>query len=159
MRALKADAILAVTIIIMATVYLAVDASLPSARLGDPLGPKAFPALIGGGLILSAVLLLAETWNKRRALADTASAGRTAADKNLTLVLAAMVIWTGLYYFAFESLGYPIATPLFLLGLLSYFNRGRHGVNLAVALGFTVVVYLLFSTFLGVPMPTGPLPI
>jgi len=159
MRALKADAILAVAIVVVATIYLVADASLPSARIGDPLGPKAFPALIGGGLILSALLLLVETWNKRRALTDADSARRTAEERHLAFVLVAMVIWTGLYYLAFEVLGYPLATPLFLLGLLSYFNRGRHVVNLIVAFGFTIVVYLLFSTFLGVPMPSGPLPI
>jgi putative tricarboxylic transport membrane protein len=157
MRALRADATLAAIVIVVAVIYLVMDSQLPSARIGDPLGPKAFPCLVGGGLILSALLLFFETWKKRRALAD--SGGDAQAEQNQVLLLLAMVAWTALYYFCFERLGYPIATPLFLLGLLSVFNRGRHGVNLAVALGFTAVVYLLFSTFLGVPMPTGPLPI
>jgi putative tricarboxylic transport membrane protein len=157
MKALRADAMLAAIVMVVAAIYLVMDAHLPTARIGDPLGPKAFPSLVGGGLILSALLLLFETWKKRRALVDSKDDART--EPNHVLLLLAMVAWTALYFFCFERLGYPIATPLFLLGLLSVFNRGRHGVNLAVALGFTAVVYLLFSTFLGVPMPTGPLPI
>jgi len=43
--------------------------------------------------------------------------------------------------------------------LLSHFHRGHHIVNVCVAVGFTGVVYALFSLFLGVPLPTGPLPI
>jgi putative tricarboxylic transport membrane protein len=154
---------LAVTVFVVAAIYLYVDAGLPTARIGDPLGPKAFPALVGGGLILSALLLLLETWNKRRALADAttepATEPRGKDEKHLYLVLIAMVAWSGLYYFVFETLGYVLATPIFLFGLLSYFNRRKHLTNVLVALGFTAIVYLLFSILLGVPLPAGPLPL
>jgi putative tricarboxylic transport membrane protein len=163
MRTLRADTLLAVVVIVVAALYLYLDARLPTARIGDPLGPKAFPALVGGGLILAALLLLLETWKKRRTVGSAAVAPRPAAektdDRHVALLLAGMVAWTALYYFWFERLGYLIATPLFILGLLSYFNRRRHATNVAVAAGFTIVVYLLFSTLLGVPLPSGPLPI
>jgi putative tricarboxylic transport membrane protein len=70
-----------------------------------------------------------------------------------------MVAWAGLYYFVFETLGYLLATPIFLFGLLSYFNHRKYLTNVLVALGFTAVVYLLFSILLGVPLPAGPLPL
>ena len=159
MRALRADVILAATIIVVAAIYLFADAGLRTARIGDPLGPKAFPALVGGGLILSAVLLLFETWSKRRALADAAPEPRNPDQKHNVLVLIGMVAWTALYYYVFESLGYLIATPVFLLGLVSYFNRRKYLTNVLVAVGFTAVVYLLFSILLGVPLPSGPLPL
>jgi putative tricarboxylic transport membrane protein len=157
MKALRADLWLAVTIIIVAAIYLRADFALPSARIGDPLGPKAFPALVGGGLVLSGLLLLLETWNKRRALRDTRVEPRSGDRKHVALVLVGMIVWTGVYYYVFESVGYPIATPIFLLGLLSYFNRGRYVTNVLVAVCFTAAVYLLFSILLGVPLPTGPL--
>jgi putative tricarboxylic transport membrane protein len=159
MRTLRADAMLAVVVIVVAAIYLYLDANLPSTRIGDPLGPKAFPALVGGGLILAALLLLFETRKKRRAAGGAKVEPRSVDEKHVALLLGGMVAWTALYYFWFERLGYLIATPLFVLGLLSYFNRRRHAVNLAVAAGFTIVVYLLFTTLLGVPLPPGPLPI
>ena len=159
MRALRADIILAITIIAVAAIYLFMDAHLRSARIGDPLGPKAFPALVGGGLVLSAVLLLLETRKKRELLTDTRIEPRTAEEKHVIHVLIGMVAWTALYYYVFDRLGYLIATPIFIFGLLSYFNRGRHRMNAAIAGGFTLVVYMLFAVFLGVPLPSGLLPL
>ena len=155
----RADAALAAVAIVGAAAYLLLDWNLPSARIGDPLGPRAFPALIGAGLVLSGLLLFLETWKKRRIAASGPAEPRSAEQKHVALLLAGMVAWTALYYLSFDRLGYLIATPLFILGLLSYFNRRRHAVNLVVAAGFTIVVYLLFSTLLGVPLPAGPLPI
>jgi putative tricarboxylic transport membrane protein len=150
---------LAVTVVIVAAIYLHADAGLPTARIGDPLGPKAFPALVGGGLILSAILLLLETWSKRRARADTRVEPRSREEKHLYLVMVAMVAWAAVYYYFFETVGYLLATPVFLFGLLCYFNPRKHLTNALVALGFTAVVYLLFSILLGVPLPAGPLPL
>jgi putative tricarboxylic transport membrane protein len=159
MRALRADFMLAATVIIVAAIYLFADAGLRTARIGDPLGPKAFPALVGGGLILSAVLLVFETLVKRRTLEDRTIEPRTKDEKHLVLIMIGMVVWSGLYYYVFETLGYLIATPLFLFGLLSYFNQRKYLTNVLVALGFTGIVYLLFSILLGVPLPSGPLPL
>jgi putative tricarboxylic transport membrane protein len=159
MRALRADFMLAAVIIIVAAIYLFADAGLRTAHIGDPLGPKAFPALVGGGLILSAVLLVFETLAKRRTLEDRMIEPRTKDEKHLVLVMIGMVVWSGLYYYVFETLGYPLATPLFLFGLLSYFNQRKYMTNVLVALGFTGIVYLLFSILLGVPLPSGPLPL
>lgn len=150
---------LAVTVFIVTAIYLHADAGLPTARIGDPLGPKAFPALVGGGLILSAILLLLETWTKRRALTDTRAEPRSKDEKHLYLVMIAMVAWSAVYYFVFETAGYVLATPVFLFVLLCYFNPRKHLANVLVALGFTATVYLLFSILLGVPLPAGPLPL
>ncbi len=160
MRTLRAELGLAVCVIILAAVYLFADIQLPSAHIGDPLGPKAFPALVAGGLIISGLLLLFEIWKKHRA-----EAGRHQAEPGMPVnirqlvILAAMVAWTALYYWVFEYFGYLIATPIFLFGLLSHFHRNHLRANLAIAVCFTGVVYALFSLLLGVPLPSGPLPI
>lgn len=169
MKSLRGDAQLAIGVIVLASVYLYMDMRLPEMRLGDPLGPKAFPALVGIGLIASALLLLIERRHKVRI--DPLSAAKAAplpdepgtnpgdGVKHSPLVLVGMLMWTALYYFCFARLGYLIATAVFLLGLLTYFNRKRHKTNIAVALGFTLVFDLLFSLVLGVPMPAGLLSI
>jgi putative tricarboxylic transport membrane protein len=177
MKSTKGDVWLAFCVIALAGVYLYMDMRLPEARLSDPLGPKAFPALVGVGLIASALVLLLEGRNRNRLPAhaeshpkpapgpasDVPPADRTHTDevhesKHRPLVLIAMVGWTALYYLAFERTGYLLATSFFLFGLLMYFNRKRLRTNLAIALGVTVFFDLLFSQLLGVPMPTGFLP-
>ena len=161
MKGSRADLWLAICAIIGAAVYLYADALLPVMRIGGPLGPKAFPALVGIGIIFSALLLLRETWKKRGAAPtrtifdDALPAGMGSNYGSLTPILLAMVAWTALYYFCFERVGYLIATIVFLLGLLSYFHRGHYVANCAIAVIFTLIVDLLFSHFLNVPMPAG----
>ncbi|HVI88732.1 MAG TPA: tripartite tricarboxylate transporter TctB family protein [Dongiaceae bacterium] len=149
------DVVLAICVIAGALVYLYADASLPLMRIGDPLGPKAFPALVGIGLLISALLLLYEAWQKHR----TTEVRRHRVDFRQIGILCAMVVWTAIYYSAFEYAGYIISTLIFLFGLLSFFHRGHYRANLAIAIGFTACVDLLFSQGLGVLLPTGLLPI
>src|SRR5580700_11306855 len=107
-RAEMADWILAVCIAIGAVVYLDADSKLPQLQVGDPMGPQVFPALIGIGLLGSALLLMVETWRKHRAAAEPRpdpDLGSKEARAH-RLILAGMVLWTALYYLAFEPLGY-----------------------------------------------------
>ena len=163
MKSIKGDLALAACVIVVAAGYLMLDLRLPEVRLSDPLGPRAFPALVGVGLIASALLLLLETRGKRRTRPNTearkAAAHVEPAPKVQPRVLVAMVLWALVYYTCFEPVGYLISTSVFLFGLLSYFNRGRHRVNVAVAIGVALVFDLVFSQLLGVPMPTGLLSI
>ena len=187
MNTKKPDVWLALCVIAGALVYLYSDLHMPVMRSGDPLGPRAFPALIGGGLLFAGALLLVETYRKARAeaavrlrteaaarapseaatrapsqaatLAPSAAAPRSHDDirkgRHQTVVLLAMVVWTALYYTAFEPVGYMVSTAVFLGGLLSYFHRGHYRTNLLVALGFVVIVDLVFSRLLNVPLPAG----
>jgi putative tricarboxylic transport membrane protein len=172
MKSIKGDVWLALCVMTLASAYLYMDMRLPEVRLSDPLGPKAFPALVGVGLIASALMLLLEGHNRNRAHvhADSPAKAATAPaaeaplveslhqSKRHPLILIAMVAWTALYYLAFERAGYLLATSVFLFGLLTCFHRKRLKTNLAIALGVTVFFDLLFSQLLGVPMPTGFLP-
>jgi putative tricarboxylic transport membrane protein len=60
-----ADWVLTICTAIGAVVYLHADSKLPQLQVGDPMGGRVFPALIGIGLLASAVLLMAETWRKQ----------------------------------------------------------------------------------------------
>ena len=157
MRRFDADVGLAAAVVLVAALYLWADSRLPSVKLGDPVGPRIFPALIGAGLVLSALLLLLERWRRTRQLGAkevvrehaSAPAGAHAG------LLIAMLAWTVVYYASLETIGYLVATVVYLLALLTYFHRGRHKTNIAVALGFTLLFDLLFTYALGVPMPSG----
>jgi len=154
------DWVLAGCAIIGALIYLYADSQLPLVRIGDPLGPKIFPAIIGGGLLLSGLLLMLETYRKRQQVVPAAAPSSPAVapapqDRQRPGVLLGMLAWTVVYYFAFEPVGYLVSTVVFLLGLLTMFHRKKPRTNLAVALGFTAVIYAIFTQLLHVPMPQG----
>ncbi len=152
------DWILAICTAIGAVVYLYSDSKLPELQVGDPMGPQVFPALIGIGLLGSALLLMAETWRKRQAAGALPRLDPDQGRKDVRahqLILVGMVLWTALYYFAFEPLGYLLSTLVYMFVLLACFNRGRWFVNAACAVGFTLVAYGVFTRFLQVALPQG----
>ena len=59
------------------------------------------------------------------------------------------------YIVTIKPLGYFIATPLYLLGTLLYLKSTKSYIALAIAVGFTIFVYLLFVMFLNLPVPMG----
>jgi putative tricarboxylic transport membrane protein len=149
------DVLLGICVIIGAAVYLHADADLPVLQNGGPMGPQAFPALVGIGLLISGLLLLGETWRRRRAAGFAPAAPADPIERRSRAILAAMTAWTALYYFAFERAGYVVATVVYMFVLLAFFNRGRWWVNAASAAGFTLAAYLLFTSFLQVALPRG----
>lgn len=152
------DRALAVVAAIGALAYLYADWRIPRLQLGDPLGPRAFPALVGILLLVSAVLLAIES-RKQPGMPGPVRSAVTVPKARQTaphaVILTAMLAWTLCYYVAFEPVGYVIATVVYLFGLLCVFHRKRHATNLAIALGFTAIAYVVFSQLLGVQLPLG----
>lgn len=111
-----------------------------------PLGPKAFPYLIGIGLLVSAAWLLLETLQAGKAdaadpqeLAEHANMGPE--DDRHLLVIAGVVAWIAFYFALFEPVGFLLATPVFLLGLMVYFNRNKWVANVLTSVLFPVGIY------------------
>jgi putative tricarboxylic transport membrane protein len=153
-----ADWVLAICTAIGAVVYLYSDSKLPQLQVGDPMGPQVFPALIGIGLLGSALLLMVETWRKHRPAGADPRPDPDQGHKESRahrLILVGMVLWTAIYYLAFEPLGYLLSTLLYMFVLLACFNRGRWFVNAACAVGFTLAAYAVFTRFLQVALPQG----
>lgn len=150
------DRIIFVLTLVLAAVYFYATAQIPTLEIGDPLGPKAFPRLLGIGLLITAGLLFLEIWRARKAPSEQAE---PAADSNKPLwgLLGVIVVWTGIYFAVFQPLGYILATTAYLLALMAYFNRGKWMANVLTCVLFSVVSYLMFK-YLGVSLPQGVLP-
>jgi putative tricarboxylic transport membrane protein len=73
-------------------------------------------------------------------------------------IIVGVTAWTSVYVFAFERLGYMLATLIFLLGLMAYFNRGRWLMNVTTALLFVLISYFSFTKLLGVSLARGIIP-
>jgi putative tricarboxylic transport membrane protein len=72
-------------------------------------------------------------------------------------VLAGITLWTGGYYLMFERLGFIVATAVYLLPMMVWFNRGKWIANIACAILFPVLTFVLFVK-LEVNLPKGILP-
>jgi len=57
----------------------------------------------------------------------------------------------------FDKLGFIVATTIYLLGLMSWFNHGKWVTNILTAALFSVGIYILFVK-LDVNLPKGILP-
>ena len=145
------DRLLALVVGVGALAYLYSDYGMPRLALGDPLGPRAFPAIVGVLLLISAIMLALEKRRERPASAVSVTSTRV----NHLPVLACMVVWTIVYYSVFEPLGYIVATIPYLFGLLWFFNPRKPAINAAVAIGFTGLAYGVFSRLLQVQLPRG----
>mgnify|MGYP003347516726 CR=1 FL=1 len=60
------DKVIFVATLILAAVYFYATSQIPSLEIGDPLGPKAFPRLLGIGLLITAGILLMEILRARK---------------------------------------------------------------------------------------------
>jgi putative tricarboxylic transport membrane protein len=150
-----ADRVIFVCTLLLAGAYLYATEQLPSLDIGDPLGPKAFPRLLVLGLLITACFLLVEIVRGHRK-----TASETAAEPHhyrAYVVVAMAAAWTVIYFLAFERLGYVIATTIYLLVLMTYFNRGKWLANTLTAVLFCLGSYFMFQ-LLGVSLASGILP-
>jgi len=134
------DRVIFACTIIITVVYLYATTLIPSLEIGDPLGPKAFPRLLGICLLIAAGLLFVEMWRDRKAkpVQDELAPWRHVG------VIVAVTAWTGVYYSVFEKLGYIIATALYLIALMAWFNRGKWIANILTVVLFSILSFVMF---------------
>ena len=111
----------------------------------EPVGPRAFPLLLAGGLGLSGL------WLVLRPTAG-AEAFRGVPWKATALCAAAVLV----YALLFQWLGFPLATALMALPVgMAFGGSWKQSLTGGAALGG--VLYLLFDKVLDVVLPAGPL--
>jgi putative tricarboxylic transport membrane protein len=152
------DRIILVGILVLTAVYFWATSQIPTLEIGDPLGPKAFPRLLGVGMLITAGMLLAEILRERK-LAKPAVTPEAKEDGDTKIVVTA-VIATAIYFLLFDTIGYVITTTVYLLVMTHIFHvKGRWMVNTLTSVIYGVGSYLAFTMALGVNLPRGILPI
>lgn len=165
---MTADRIIAAVVIAFTAVYCYAAGQIPLLTFGDPIGPRLFPYLIGGLLVLGAILLFFEARPSREQASDVDAsfpaeqlpeddpeAPNGDKGRQVPLLIAGLSAWTLLYILGFERLGYIISTTIFLFGLTLYFHPRRWLVNCAISLLLPAFVYFVFDRLLHVNLPTG----
>jgi putative tricarboxylic transport membrane protein len=149
------DRLIAAAALLLAAVYLFATGHIPSLEIGDPLGPKAFPRLLGIALIAAAILLIVETLKAPKEAPEKPPSG---SSRHLW-VIGAVVVWTALYFAVFDVVGYLVATTIYLLVLTEAFNRGKRVANVLTSVLFALGSYILFVGILGVALAKGVPPV
>jgi putative tricarboxylic transport membrane protein len=152
-----ADRIILVFILVLTGVYFWATSQIPTLEIGDPLGPKAFPRLLGGGMLLTAVILLLEIIKERKTTPSTETTAP--GERTQWRVILAVTVGTFVFFVAFEYLGYMISVTAYLLAMTYFFNKkGRWMVNGLTSVIYGVGSYFIFTQALGVNLPRGLLP-
>jgi putative tricarboxylic transport membrane protein len=143
----RADRIWGAVILVLGTAYLIEGIRIPPPAIGDPLGPRIFPTVLGVGMLACGVLLL---------LRPERRAARVLERKLLVpvLLLAGLLV---AYALTLAWLGYPVATFLFMVLAARMMGERSIALSLPIGLGFSIGVYYLFTKFLMIPLPPGVL--
>jgi len=123
--------------------------TIPTGFGYDTAGPRLLPFIIGGGLILSALLVLAGTLASRPDMPKHDEEG--VAWMPVVLLSAVLLLEAALI----DTLGWiPLGTLVFATGAWTFGDR-RLALNLMIGLLLCVAIELLFTFALGIDLPLG----
>ncbi len=129
--------------VVLGAGYLWGALAMPEMSIGDPLGPRAFPLLLGALMTLLGGSLL--VWPAQK---DSGSMG-------ISLHTGALALLLGLYGYGIPRLGYPAATFLFMVLAPRLLGERSYLLGLLLPAGISTGVFLLFTRILDMPLPLG----
>ena len=137
---MASDRIFGLVVLMTALAYIASATQIQTSFLSDPLGPKAFPILIGAVAAICAMVLIFKPdpdpdWPGMRTFGA---------------ILAALVVLVA-YAYALKPLGFIIPT-VFAAGFLSYQISPRALPAALTGLGLSVGLFVLFRFALGLSL-------
>jgi putative tricarboxylic transport membrane protein len=150
-RRFKREIFVAIAAAIGGAGYLAAVAALPRAAISDPLGPTAFPILLGILMLIGAGVQVAEIVLRRAGHAAPTEDDSPRFDPIVLAGIASLIAFALLL----EMLGFVVAMALQMVFLTLLLDRTRWKLNLAASIGYAVGVYVLFAVLLGVALPRG----
>jgi putative tricarboxylic transport membrane protein len=118
-----------------------------------PVGPEFFPRYLASGLFLCCLALLIQQV-KAGIKSDEPAPTISLRDKGMQRLLAGVAIIIG-YALLWEVLGFIIATPLALFGLIFLLGLRRYPVMIIFSIAAMLVIFSAFRFFLGIDMPLG----
>ncbi len=137
---------IAFVLAVAATVIALSTRAMPDAAGYTAIGPKIFPYIVAGGLLLLAIWTAAEAWR-----GDFPS--RQAQDlPPIFWLVAALAVQLLLV----KTAGFAIATGLMFALAAKAFGRGQFAFTIPVGIAFSFVVWFVFALGLQLTLPEGP---
>ena len=117
------------------------------------IGPRFFPSVVVGGLLLLSLLFLLRTTR----FPDADLAAQAASEDATTdwMTMGQVAVTLVVYVFLLGPLGYSVATALFF-PVIAWILGSRHPArDLLIGFLLGLVIYLAFTRVLGVRLPAG----
>ncbi|MCW1930987.1 tripartite tricarboxylate transporter TctB family protein [Pararhodobacter zhoushanensis] len=141
---MKADRIFGLVLMAVALGYLYSATSIQTSFLSDPVGPRVFPYLIGGFVVIGSAFLII----KPDANAEWPGVG------TLVQLAIALAVLLG-YASAVRPLGFVIPTAI-AAGVLSYQINPKPVTAVLTGVGLSVGLFVLFNMVLGLSLVGFP---
>ena len=141
---MKTDRIFGVVVILVALAFIVSAYNLPAGNIFDKLGPRAFPIIIGVGMVLSAAVLV---------IGPDPEPDWPAFPKILALGLGTAVL-VG-YAYALKPLGFLLPTAI-AASILSYQITPKRVPAMLTGLGLSVGLFVIFRYALGLSLLALP---
>ena len=120
-----ADRVIFVCILLLAGVYFYATEQLPSLEIGDPLGPKAFPRLLGVTLLITAAILLLELLRAQKRKVARPAPQADQSNRGAYVVIALVTVSSGRKKKRRAVLKMRIGMIETIVPHIAHFNRWR----------------------------------
>lgn len=151
----KGELVFAGLLLALGVFVLIETAAIPIPVASSNVGPRFMPYFAGGLLTLAAAWTIFDILRGKTVAPEESEL----ADPNQKFhwgrvgLLVASVVAFGVLL---DPLGYLIAMPIALFGLLLTFGARRWWVMAVVSIALPILVFILFTEVLGIYLPLGP---
>lgn len=130
--------------------------SIRATGAGVQVGPKVFPYLVSGILIVSAFMVLIDIWRGRLGPQEEAEDADSTA-KTDWLTLAKLTAFVVAHLALINVIGWPLAAALLFGGVAWTLGAKKWWMGVLIGLGLGLTVQVVFGGLLGLSLPLGPL--
>ncbi|MGV8982331.1 tripartite tricarboxylate transporter TctB family protein [Clostridium sp.] len=150
------DALVGIVVALGGVIYLIASYNIPRSTIGKPLSPSYFPFLLGGILVVLGILLFFRSDLEKTKQSIKEMKNMSEKEKSNSKLIVITTVACIVYGIIFNTFGFVISTFIFIEFMLYLTNKKEMLKNTIVSICFSIVIYILFSTFLGIILP--PLP-
>jgi len=147
------DTLTGIIAVAVGGIYTATALVLPEMRMGDKLGPKIFPLVVGIGSVLAGLALI--LGDRRPGKQSKKADFGFVEHKDLWLKIVLTTVVGIVYGLVMDKLGFLIPTTLFMLFISTLINKGRLVQNAVLSAVFAVITYGVFAVALKLSLPRG----
>ena len=156
----RIDLIIGLVVILLGAAVLYVAHGIrPTGPVVDPIGPRAFPYMIGIFFLMGGSWVIFKRLHKWKSEIGNIieTDGEPDEPDVPASALQAFIIVTAsiLYALAMPRLGYPLTTPLFVIAALKGMRMQSWPMIALIAIIYTAFTYVVFAFYLRVDLPLG----